>query len=340
MNNQKKILVTGGTGYIGSHAVIALHESGFLPIIVDNLSNSNISILKNIKEITGQLFKFYNLDIRNEEKLSEIFLKHKIDAVIHFAGLKSVSESINNPDLYEENNVIGTKTLLKVMSLYRVQKIIFSSSATVYGLPMNIPVNENHPLKPINPYGATKLKAELLLRSYCETSSAFKAIALRYFNPIGAHSSGIIGELPQKNPNNLMPKILDVAVGIKPFLEVFGNDYNTEDGTGVRDYIHVSDLIDAHLSALDFLNKSNGFKAFNIGTGFGTSVLELINVFKSSNHVDLKYKFSQRREGDADACYADPSLANQTLGWRCKKSLTDMCLDSWRWKRNTLLEQE
>jgi len=335
MSSQKKILVTGGAGYIGSHAVITLYEKGYTPIIVDNLSNSNISILSNISLITGNSFKFYDVDVRDEKELSNIFLENHIYAVIHFAGLKSVLESIKNPKSYEDNNIIGTKTLLKVMNFHKVGKIIFSSSATVYGLPEKNPLTETHPLKPINPYGRSKLEAELLLKSFCNLSEDFSAISLRYFNPIGAHFSGKIGEFPQKNPNNLMPQLLEVADGIRSCLKVFGNDYNTIDGTGVRDYIHVSDLVDAHLHALDFFDKSIGYNIFNIGTGSGTSVIQLINTFETINNIKVNYSFSPRRAGDSDICYADPSLANNTLGWKCKKTLADMCLDSWRWQKNT-----
>lgn len=329
------VLVTGGAGYIGSHTSVELLNEGEQIIIVDNLCNSKIDVIDKIKTITGKDFPFYKTDILDEDGLDKIFSENKIDSVIHFAGLKAVGESVEKPLEYYTNNVSGTLTLLRVMKKHNVKKIVFSSSATVYGDPKRVPITEDMELSTTNPYGATKLMIEDILRDLCKADKYFKAVILRYFNPIGAHSSGLIGEDPNGIPNNLMPYISRVASGRLEELSIFGNDYNTIDGTGVRDYIHVVDLAKGHLKALKKLNTdSKGALVYNLGTGRGVSVLEMVTTFQDVNGVKVKYKIVARRPGDIAKCYADASKAYDELSWKAEKTLEDMLKDSWNFEKN------
>ncbi|MDD4734043.1 MAG: UDP-glucose 4-epimerase GalE [Bacilli bacterium] len=327
-----KILVTGGTGYIGSHTCVELLKSDFDVVIIDNLSNSKIEVVDKIKIITGKDLVFYQGDIRDELLLEEIFQKEGIDAVIHFAGLKAVGESVKKPMMYYRNNIDGTLTLCEVMEKYDCKKLIFSSSATVYGKPKTLPIKEDFPLSTTNPYGSTKLYIEGILKDLYVSDPEWSIVVLRYFNPIGADKSGLIGENPNDIPNNLMPYIMKVAVGELPFLNVYGNDYDTHDGTGVRDYIHVVDLALGHLSALEILNP--GIEYINLGTGNGYSVLDIANTFIKVNQVDIPYKIGERRPGDIDACYADSSYAKKRLNWEAKHTLDEMCLDAYNFIKN------
>lgn len=327
-----KILVTGGTGYIGSHTCVELLKDGYEIVVIDNLSNSKIEVVDKIKKITGKDFAFYKGDIRDTKLLVDIFQKEKIDAVIHFAGLKAVGESVLKPLLYYRNNIDGTLTLLEVMNNFNCKKIIFSSSATVYGKPKTLPIKENAPLSTTNPYGSTKLYIEGILKDLYVSDKKWSIVILRYFNPIGADKSGLIGENPNDIPNNLMPYIMKVAVNELPYLNIYGNDYDTKDGTGVRDYIHVVDLAQGHLKALEVL--SPGLEYINLGTGKGYSVLEIVETFKHVNKVDIPYKIVDRRPGDIDACYADPSYAKKKLGWEAKYGLEEMCIDAYRFIKN------
>lgn len=330
------ILVTGGTGYIGSHTVVELLEIGKDIVVVDNFSNSRPEVIENIKKITNKDFKFYEVDILDEEKLNQVFQENEIDAVIHFAGLKAVGESVKKPLEYYYNNITGTLILLKVMRKYNCKKIVFSSSATVYGNPGNPKYVETMGRGvPTNPYGKTKAMIEEILEDTYNSDKNMSISILRYFNPIGAHPSGIIGENPQGIPNNLMPYIQKVAIGELKEVSVFGNDYNTKDGTGVRDYIHVQDLAVGHLKALEYLEKKgSGVYIHNLGNGQGYSVLEIINTFEKVNNVKIPYKITDRRPGDLDMFYADPTKAKNELGWENKKSLEDMCRDSWNFMKN------
>lgn len=327
-----KILVTGGTGYIGSHTCVELLKEGYEIVVIDNLSNSKIEVVDKIKEITGKDFVFYKGDVRNTKLLEEIFEKEKINAVIHFAGLKAVGESVSKPLLYYRNNIDSTLTLLEVMNKFNCKKLIFSSSATVYGKPKTLPIKENAPLSTTNPYGSTKLYIEGILKDLYVSDKKWSIVILRYFNPIGADKSGLIGENPNDIPNNLMPYIMKVAVNELPYLNIYGNDYDTKDGTGVRDYIHVVDLAQGHLKALEVL--SPGLEYINLGTGKGYSVLEIVETFKHVNKVDIPYKIVDRRPGDIDACYADPSYAKKKLGWEAKYGLEEMCIDAYRFIKN------
>lgn len=327
------VLVTGGLGYIGSHTCIALLENNYDLVIIDNLINSNISVLSAIEELTGKNPKFYNFDIRNKDKIKDVLDNNNIDAVIHFAAFKSINESIEEPLLYYDNNVVGVLKLLEALQEEKIYNFIFSSSAAVYGNPSKIPVTEESLRSVTNPYAATKLIAENILLDLAKADDLWKISILRYFNPIGAHSSGLIGEIPDKIPNNLMPYINLVASGYFPYLNVFGGDYNTKDGTAIRDYLHVSDLAESHVAALKGLNFQNGVDAFNIGTGKGISVLELINAFEESNKVKVPYKIIERRIGDSESVFADPSKAIKALKWKAKKNLLQMCEDSWRWQK-------
>jgi|TARA_B110000003_G_C16600848_1_gene515552 UDP-glucose 4-epimerase len=327
------VLVTGGLGYIGSHTCIALLENNYDLVIIDNLINSNISVLSAIEELTGKNPKFYNFDIRNKDKIKDVLDNNNIDAVIHFAAFKSINESIEEPLLYYDNNVVGVLKLLEALQEEKIYNFIFSSSAAVYGNPSKIPVTEESLRSVTNPYAATKLIAENILLDLAKADDLWKISILRYFNPIGAHSSGLIGEIPDKIPNNLMPYINLVASGHFPYLNVFGGDYNTKDGTAIRDYLHVSDLAESHVAALKGLNFQNGVDAFNIGTGKGISVLELINAFEESNKVKVPYKIIERRIGDSESVFADPSKAIKALKWKAKKNLLQMCEDSWRWQK-------
>jgi len=324
-----KILVTGGTGYIGSHTVVELINHGDEVVIIDNLVNSKREVVDKIKTITGVEVPFYEEDVRNKEALRKIFKKHKIDAVIHFAGLKAVGESVEKPLEYYDNNLGSTITLLEVMKEFNCKKIIFSSSATVYGDPDELPITENaHVGGTTNPYGTTKLFIEKILSDLYISDEEWSVALLRYFNPIGAHKSGLIGENPNGIPNNLMPYIIKVAVGELPCLNVFGDDYDTPDGTGVRDYIHVVDLAKGHIAAIKALEKK-GCHYYNLGTGHGYSVLDLVKTFEKVNGIKVKYKITDRRPGDIASCYADPSLAFKELGWKAELEIDDMCRDAY-----------
>lgn len=323
------ILVTGGAGFIGSHTVVELLEKGEEIVIVDNFSNSSPKVLEKIKEITNKNFKFYEVDLLDEEKLEKVFIENNIESIIHFAGLKAVGESVEKPIEYYHNNITGTLVLLKLMRKYNCTKIVFSSSATVYGNPKSLPIKEDFPLSTTNPYGSTKLMIEQILQDVAFADNSFSVAILRYFNPIGAHKSGLIGEVPNGIPNNIMPYILKVANGEYEALTVFGNDYNTKDGTGVRDYIHVVDLAKGHLKALDKIREEKGVKIYNLGTGNGYSVLDLVTTFEKVNGVKVNYKIGARRPGDIAACFADPTKAKEELGWIAEKGIEDMCKDAW-----------
>jgi len=327
----KKIFVTGGAGYIGSHTCVELLEAGYEVRVYDNLSNSSEESLKRVEEITGKNLEFIEGDIRDEELVCQSL--EGIDAVIHFAGLKAVGESVEKPLEYYDNNVNGTVTLLKAMQAQKVHRIVFSSSATVYGAPEALPLQENHPLRATNPYGRSKLMIEEILRDLYRSDPGWSIAILRYFNPVGAHPSGKIGEDPEGIPNNLMPFVTQVAVGRRKQLNVFGDDYDTADGTGVRDYIHVVDLAKGHLAALNILNQP-GCEAINLGTGKGYSVLEVVEAFEKASGKKVPYTITERRPGDIAACFADPSKAQKVLKWQAKFDLQKMCEDSWRWQSN------
>lgn len=330
------ILVTGGCGYIGSHTVVELLDDNRDVVIVDNFSNSSPNVLDSIKEITDKDFKFYKIDITNEDDLEVVFKENKINSVIHFAALKAVGESVEKPLEYYYNNLNSTLVLLKLMKKYNVKNFVFSSSATVYGSPKTLPINEDFPLSTTNPYGSSKLIIENILNDICKADSSFNVAILRYFNPVGAHKSGLIGENPNGIPNNLMPYITKVSIGELPFLNVYGNDYDTNDGTGVRDYIHVLDLANGHLKALDKIHTSPGLVIYNLGTGKGYSVLDLVNTYSKVNNVDIPYKIVERRAGDIAKCFADPTKANKELNWSCKYNLEDMCKDSYTFQLNSI----
>ena len=329
------ILVTGGAGYIGSHTCVELLEKGEEIVIVDNFSNSKPEVLDKIKDITGKKFKFYEVDLLDRTKLEKVFQDNHIEEVIHFAGLKAVGESVKKPIKYYHNNITGTLVLLELMKKYNCKKIVFSSSATVYGNPKTVPIKEDFPLSTTNPYGSTKLMIEQILKDVAVADSEFSCILLRYFNPIGAHESGLIGENPNGIPNNLMPYIARVATGQYEKLNVFGNDYDTPDGTGVRDYIHVVDLAKGHIKAIEKARNMKGVEAYNLGTGKGYSVLDLVNTFEKVNHVTVKYEIVPRRPGDIAICYADPSKAREELGWVAEKDIEDMCRDTWNFIQKT-----
>ena len=328
------VLVTGGAGYIGSHTVIQLLEDNKEVIIVDNFSNSNPEVLDRIKTITNKDFKFYEIDTTDKKSLEVVFKENDIDSVIHFAAFKAVGESVAKPLDYYTNNLVNTLNVLNLMRKYNVKKFVFSSSATVYGDPHTCPITEDFPLSTTNPYGATKLMVEDMLRDMAKADSSLNIAILRYFNPVGAHSSGLIGEDPSDIPNNLMPYVSQVAVGKLEQLSVFGNDYDTHDGTGVRDYIHVVDLADGHLKALDKLETNCGLVTYNLGTGNGYSVLDMVKAFSEASGKDVNYKIVDRRPGDVAKCYADPKKANEELGWYAKFGLKEMCEDTWRWQSN------
>ena len=330
-----KILVTGGAGYIGSHIVVELLNNGHDVVIVDNFNNSQKVTLDSIEKISSKKSKFYEIDIRNEKKLRDVFESENIDACIHCAGLKAVGESVVKPLEYYDNNINGTISLLKVMNEFNCKNLIFSSSATVYGAPKSIPITEECPKgNCTNPYGQTKSMIEQILTDLYNSNNDWNIIILRYFNPIGAHKSGLIGESPNGIPNNLMPYITQVASNLRPCLSVFGSDYDTHDGTGVRDYIHVLDLADGHVKALKCIEDKLGFKIYNLGTGNGYSVLDVIKAFKKVNNIDVSYKFAPRRDGDIAVCYADSTKAEKKLNWKAKYSLEDMCRDAWNWQQN------
>jgi len=328
------ILVTGGAGYIGSHTCLELLNAGYEIVVIDNLSNSKPESLKRVSELAKKDFKFYNGDLLDEKTVEKVFSENNIDAVIHFAGLKAVNESVEIPLHYYHNNVTGTLILCQIMKKYEVKKLIFSSSANVYGMPKNVPITENSLLDPINPYGRTKLMIEEILRDLYISDHSWSIALLRYFNPIGAHESGRIGEDPNDIPNNLMPYINQVAIGKREKVNVFGKDYDTHDGTGVRDYIHVVDLAKGHLRALEMVIRTTGIDAFNLGTGIGYSVLDLIKSYEKATSKKIPYTLTHRRPGDIDKCYADTKKANKKLQWEATKSLEDMCRDAWMWQQN------
>ncbi len=329
------ILVTGGAGFIGSHTVVELLQAGYQVSVLDNLSNSSEKSLQRVEAITGRKVPFYKADILDRQALEKIFSQEKVDAVIHFAGLKAVGESVQKPWEYYENNIAGTLTLVDVMRKHNVKNIIFSSSATVYGNPAVIPITEDCPKgQCTNPYGWTKSMLEQILSDIQHADPEWNVILLRYFNPIGAHKSGTMGENPNGIPNNLMPYITQVAVGKLSQLGVFGNDYDTPDGTGVRDYIHVVDLAAGHVKALKKIEENAGLKIYNLGTGVGYSVLDIVKNFEEATGVKIPYVIKERRAGDIAACYADASLAKKELGWEAENGIREMCEDSWRWQKN------
>ena len=327
-----KILVTGGAGYIGSHTDVELLKAGYEVVVLDNFYNSCEEAIHRVERLCNKKMPFYQGDMRDEALLEELFSKENIDAVIHFAGLKAVGESCEKPLFYFENNLCGTITLLKVMAKHDVKNFIFSSSATVYGNPASVPITEDFPLSAVNPYGRTKLVQEDILRDLYAADSTWNIALLRYFNPIGAHESGEIGEDPNGIPNNLVPYVSKVAVGQLKEIHVFGNDYDTPDGTGVRDYIHVVDLALGHIKALEKLMENPGLVFYNLGTGKGYSVLEIIKQYEQACGKELPYVIEGRRPGDAPMCYADPSKAKKELGWEAKRDLKTMCEDTWRWQ--------
>lgn len=326
------ILVTGGTGYIGSHTCIQLIQAGITPIILDNLYNSKKLVLERIATVTGVTPQFYQGDIRDSELLERIFTQHNIDSVVHFAGLKAVGESVEKPLMYYQNNVAGTLNLIQTMDKAGVKSFIFSSSATVYGDPASVPIGEDFPTSATNPYGRSKLMVEECLTDFQHANPDWSITLLRYFNPVGAHASGLLGEDPQGTPNNLLPFVAQVAVGRREKVGVFGNDYPTPDGTGVRDYIHVVDLADGHLAALNNVGLQAGLHIFNLGTGQGNSVLEMIAAFSKTVGKPIPYQIQPRRAGDIAECWADPSYAEQVLGWKATRSLETMVEDTWRWQ--------
>ena len=327
------ILITGGCGYIGSHTCIEMLKAGYDIVVIDNYYNAKPEALKRVKELAGKDFPFYECDIRDADGLRRVFRAHDIEAVIHFAGLKAVGESVQKPLLYYDNNVGGTVTLCQVMNEMGCKRMIFSSSATVYGTGNPSPLKEDMPTGAVtNPYGRTKFMIEGILQDLCVSDPEWSAVLLRYFNPIGAHESGRIGEDPNGIPNNLMPYISQVAIGKLQRLSVFGDDYDTPDGTGVRDYIHVVDLAKGHVKAVDYALQHTGADAINLGTGVGYSVLNLVNAFQKANGVTVPYSIAPRRPGDVATCYSDPSKAARVLGWKAEKNVEDMCRDSWRWQ--------
>jgi UDP-glucose 4-epimerase len=326
------ILVTGGAGYIGSHTTVQLLNEGYGIVMLDNFSNSKPEVINRIKKITGKDFKSYNIDILDEKKLGKVFEENQINAVMHFAGFKAVGESVIKPIKYYQNNVVGSLALCETMDRYNVKKIVFSSSATVYGMNNVSPLVEEMSLSTTNPYGSTKMMIEMILRDLYYSDTDWRVSILRYFNPIGAHESGLIGEDPNEEPNNLMPYITQVAVGIRNRLTIFGNDYLTHDGTGVRDYIHVVDLARGHIRALERVLEEPGIDVFNLGTGIGCSVLDLIRAFEEATGKKIPISIGGRRPGDVAVCYANPDKAAKILDWRAEKNIHDMCRDSWRWQ--------
>jgi UDP-glucose 4-epimerase len=326
------ILVTGGAGYIGSHTCVQLLNNKQEIVVLDNLSNSSVESLARVKQITGKDFAFIQADIRDKAAVDNVFKAHKISAVLHFAGLKAVGESVEKPLLYYDNNVIGTLNLLEVMANNQVKSLVFSSSATVYGDPASVPIKEDFPLSTTNPYGRSKLMIEDILRDMHKADASWRIALLRYFNPIGAHSSGLIGEDPNGVPNNLLPYVAQVAVGRLQKLRVWGNDYATHDGTGIRDYIHVVDLADGHVAALDYLAKHQAMITVNLGTGIGYSVLDVVNAFAKASTKEIPYEIMPRRLGDVAINFSDASQAAHLLGWRARYDLNQMCVDTWHWQ--------
>jgi UDP-glucose 4-epimerase len=338
-----KILVTGGAGFIGSHTVVELDKAGFEPVIIDNLYNSNLGVLEGIKKITGKDFPFYEIDCNDTEKVRALFEKEKFDGVIHFAAYKAVGESVEKPLNYYENNLISLLVLLRVMKEFNVDKFVFSSSCTVYGQPDELPVTENTPRQPAaSPYGNTKAIAEDIIRDHVHAGPGVKALSLRYFNPIGAHESSLIGELPNGVPSNLVPYITQTAAGLRKSLTVFGNDYDTTDGTCIRDFIHVVDLAKAHVKALELLEdqqEANFYDVFNVGTGEGYTVLQLIKTFEEVNGVKLNYSIGPRREGDVEKIYAQSEKVNNVMKWHAEKTMADALRDAWNWQLKLTTQQ-
>ncbi len=331
----RTVLLTGGAGFIGSHTAVQMIEAGYEVVIADDLSNSERSVVERIGEITGTIPIFYECDVAHKASLEQIFREHKIDGVVHFAGFKAVGESVEKPLAYYRNNLDTTLTLLETMGEHGVHDFVFSSSATVYGMTEDVPLTEEQPTGGCtNPYGWTKYMIEQILRDAAAADPALSVVLLRYFNPIGAHESGLIGEKPNGIPNNLMPYITQVAQGIREQLSVFGNDYPTHDGTGVRDYIHVVDLADGHVAALRYAAEHKGCEVFNLGTGNGYSVLDLVEAFREVNHVDVPYEIAPRRAGDIATCYADTQKAESVLGWKASRGVEEMCRDAWNWQKN------
>ena len=328
------ILVTGGMGYIGSHTVVELLNLNYEVVVVDNLSNSSILVKDRIKKITNKDFKFYNVDVTDKESLKKVFEENKIDSIIHFAAFKAVGESVEKPLEYYENNLVGALVVFELMKEFNVNNFVFSSSATVYGKPKSCPIKEDFSLSTTNPYGATKLMIEDIMRDLSKADKNLNLVILRYFNPIGAHESGLIGEEPKGIPNNLMPYITKVAVGQLNELSVFGDDYDTKDGTGVRDYIHVVDLAKGHVASIKKLEENPGLLTYNLGTGEGYSVLDLVKAFEKVNNIKIPYKIIDRRPGDIDMCYANPTKAFDELGWKAEFGIERMCEDSWTWQSN------
>ena len=328
------ILITGGAGFIGSHTAVELLNNGYDVIVVDNYCNSSPVAIDRVKEITGKSFRAYEADLCDKEALERVFIENPdIDSAIHFAALKAVGESVEKPSLYYRNNLVSTLNLVDLLAKYNAKRIVFSSSATVYGAPKSVPISEDFPLSATNPYGETKLMIEHILRDLCVSDPEWSVSVLRYFNPIGAHKSGMIGENPRGIPNNLLPYVAKVAAGQLPYLSVYGNDYPTPDGTGVRDYIHVVDLAGAHLKALERAAKVKGVEYFNVGTGCGYSVLEVIAAYEKATGLKVNYKIVNRRPGDIGECYADPKKAYEVLGWKAKNNIDDMCADLANWMK-------
>ena len=325
------ILLTGGTGYIGSHTAVALSEAGHEVVLLDNFCNSSPSVLERLQKILGKSLPCVECDVRDTALVVKILQDYKVDAVIHFAGLKAVGESVANPVLYYANNVQGSISLVQAMQKAGVKTLVFSSSATVYGEPQYLPYDENHPTKPMNPYGQTKLQTEEILRDLAVSDSEWKIASLRYFNPVGAHESGLIGEDPNGIPNNLMPYVAKVASGEFPHLNIFGDDYETRDGTGERDYIHVMDLAEGHLAALNYIRINLGFNIFNLGTGASKSVMDLVKIFERESEQKIPIKISKRRAGDLPIYFANADAAKQFLKWNARRGLNEMCSDTWRW---------
>ncbi len=327
-----KILVTGGAGYIGSHTCLDLLQNGHETVVVDNLCNASRESLKRVEELSGKPIRFYEADLRDAAALDQIFAKERPEAVIHFAGLKSVPESVAKPLLYYDNNINGTLQLFQCMQKYGVYRFVFSSSATVYGSPKTVPIKEDFPLSVTNPYGRTKLMIEDMLRDLAVADPKFDIVLLRYFNPIGADQSGRIGEDPNGIPNNLVPYITQVIVGKREYVRVYGNDYPTPDGTGVRDYIHVTDLAQGHTKAIEYMQQHHGLHVFNLGTGIGYSVLDVIHAFEQVIGREIPYQIMERRPGDIATCYADPALAEKEMGWKARFGIAEMCADAYRWQ--------
>jgi len=331
----KTILITGGTGFIGSHTCVSLAQAGHELVILDNLCNSRADVIDRLATLCGKRPVFVQGDVRDADTLDRLFAKQSINAVMHFAGLKAVGESSERPLEYYDNNVTGTLQLLAAMTRAEVKTIVFSSSATVYGDPASVPIREDFPRSAINPYGLSKLIVEDILADLHKADSQWKIARLRYFNPVGAHESGQIGETPQGTPNNLMPYVAQVATGQREYLNVWGNDYPTPDGTGVRDYIHVCDLAEGHVAALNYLNQNGGLLTVNLGTGQGYSVLDVVKAFENASGRPVPYKIAQRRDGDSAKSWADPSLAKTLLGWEARRGLDSMCVDAWRWQQQS-----